>query len=154
MVNSYQLTLTKQVDLKQYIFNPFIFTGITGHILISKVYDRSTRSYTVYTQAREPDLSKFQIFIVLDHETAEFNRGTMTVTPKFSGILYHIETFDNTVQGDLEILIQERSIVFIDNITIKKGLLGRRTQSELMSHVINDHIEPFLASLGIKTYDS
>lgn len=149
MVSSYSLILNKQAELKQFLFNPFLFSGITGHLLISKIFDQSTKSYVNLSQAKEPDLSKYQVFIVYDHETTEFNRGIMIVYPKFSGIIYHIETFDNTLNGDFEILVQDKKLLFIDNIKVKKSIFGGRSYSELTKHIINDHIKTFLSSLGL-----
>ncbi|ARM75359.1 hypothetical protein [Acidianus manzaensis] len=138
-------------DIVNMLSNPYIFSGITGHICITRVFDKSSKSFKLYSEAENPDLTKFQAIFIFDHDSEDITRGILKYNISIRQVSYEIDTFDKSLSGNFDIIFSQRDLRFIDNLDVKKGLFSaKKTRQEFIKHIINDHIKPFLLSYGIK----
>ncbi|AWR96821.1 hypothetical protein DFR86_04120 [Acidianus sulfidivorans JP7] len=136
------------------ISNPYTFAGITGHICITKVFDKADNSFKLFSEAKMPDLTMFQAIFVFDHESEDSTRGILKYNTSIREVSYTIDTFDKSIFGNIDIMIGQRELRFVNNLEIKKGFFKKKDREDLLKHILNDHIKPFLTSYGVKIIET
>lgn len=146
----YEISIDKNVT--ELLKNPYIFAGITGHILLTNVFDRATNTFKPYSESSQPDLTKFQAVYIFDHEGNDFTRGVLKYIFETNQLSYYFETIDGSINGNLDIIPTQRTIKFVNNVNIRGGGLfsSKKNRKDLIKHILIDHVKPFLILHGVR----
>lgn len=160
-VEAYNYDVTLHVPREKVIevlSDPFLFSGISGHVEIVRVYDSTVQDFVEPAKAKSP-ASRFKVIYVyqLKDERALATVGELsgpTFTP--NGVSYSGFTEDGKLKWSLNIEVKgitdaETQVKFTSTAECEESFFGKllskqKNCGEVLGMVIRGHIIPYLVS--------
>lgn len=164
---NYNLTLhLSKEKVLEVLSDPFLFSGISGHVEIVKVFDSTVQDFIEPAKAKSP-ASKFKVIYVfeLKDDRALTTVGEMSgpiFTP--NGVSYSGFTEDGKLTWSLNIEVKgitetETQVKFTTTVECEESFINRffskqRDCGELLERMVRGHIIPYLVSFLRPTHSA
>lgn len=156
-----EITLRASKDrVSRWLSDPFLFTGMIGHISIVKTFDQKTNKLIELSALSHPS-NKFKVVYFLGSSERTYE-GEMTGPLHIpSGIIYEGRTEDEKIRWEVAFSLRSmKSYDTLVNISVttecKHGIMDKisRKSIQFAEHVTEDHIIPYLRNFFKPSADS